>query len=112
MKKVDGEVRFDQEKYIIEKIQPIHLNRGRRGRKEEPLEDDEFKEYRSALYKVSWVAHQTRPEVAGAVAILASRLHRATIQDAIALNKIGHLRSSSKQELKIRPFDPEKMTFR
>ena len=112
VKKVDGEIRFDQEKYIIEKIQPIHLNRGRRGKKEEPLEDDEFKEYRSALYKVSWVAHQTRPEVAGAVAILASRLHRATIQDAITLNKaIGHLRSSSKQELRIRPFDPEKMTF-
>ena len=112
VKKVDGEIRFDQEKYIIEKIQPIHLNRGRRGRKEESLEDDEFKEYRSALYKVSWVAHQTRPEVAGAVAILASRLHKATIQDAITLNKaIGHLRSSSKQELRIRPFDPEKMTF-
>lgn len=112
VKMCDGEIRFDQEKYIVEKIHPLLIPRGRRGKKEEPLEEEEFKEYRSALYKVSWVAHQTRPEVSGAVAILASRLHKATIQDSITLNKaIGHLRSTSKQELRIRPFDPEKMTF-
>eukprot|EP00434_Breviolum_minutum_P029882 symbB.v1.2.026423.t1/scaffold2638.1/size74318/2 len=112
VKMCDGEIRFDQEKYIVEKIHPLQIPRGRRGKKEEPLEEEEFKEYRSVLYKVSWVAHQTRPEVSGAVAILASRLHKATIQDSITLNKaIGHLRSTSKQELRIRPFDPEKMTF-
>ena len=34
------------------------------------------------------MAHQTRPEAAGAVSILLSRVHGATIQDAITLNKM------------------------
>ena len=108
----DGEIRFQQEKYILEKIQPLVLSRVRRSKKEEVLEAEEFTEFRSALYKVAWVSHQTRPEVAGTVAILSSRLQNATIQDAILLNKaIGHLRSTSKQELRIRPFEAKSMTF-
>ena len=106
------EVRFDQEKYIIEKIHPMELSRGRRGKKEDALSEEEFRAFRSTLYRVSWVAHQTRPEVSGTVSILASRMHNARVSDAIYLNKaIGHLRSSATQPLRIRGYEPQQMTF-
>ena len=109
----DGpEIRFSQEKYVVEKIHPIELSRGRRGKKEDPLTEEEFKSFRSMLYRISWVAHQTRPEVSGTVSILASKMHRATVQEAVLLNKaVGHLRSTSKQALRIRGFESSSMTF-
>lgn len=106
------EIRFDQEKYIIEKIHPVELSRGRRGKKDDALTEEEFKDFRSKLYRVSWVAHQTRPEVSGATSILASRVHSAKVADAIYLNKaIGHLRSTATQPLRIRGYEPQQMTF-
>ena len=105
-------IRMDQEKYILEKLEAISLSRSQRAEKEAPLEEEEFKQFRSMLYKVSWVAHQTRPEAAGTVSILSSRLHKANVEDIILLNKmVGYLRSSSSQGLRIRRFDPKEMTF-
>ena len=103
-----GEIWLDQEKYIVEKIQPLTIGKGRRACKEDPLTAAEFSEYRSMLYKISWVAHQTRPEVSGAVSLLASRMHQACVQDMILLNKMaGHLRDTAKQPLRIRPFSDD-----
>ena len=112
IKQLPNEIRLDQEKYIVEKIEAVQLTRGRRSMKEAPLDEQEFKDFRSMLYKISWVAHQTRPEAAGTVSILSSRLHRATIADVITLNKmVGHLRSTSTQGLRIRAFESRTMTF-
>ena len=108
----NGEIHLSQEKYILEKLAAVEISKGRRGKKEDVLNEKEFADYRSMLYRISWVAHQTRPEVAGGVSILASRLHQATVSDLILLNKmVGHLRSSAKQALRIRPFEPSTMTF-
>lgn len=86
------------------------FSRRRRGNKESLLNETEFKEFRS--YRVSWVAHQTRPEAAGTVSILSSRLHNATVNDGIHLNKMnGHLRSTASQGLRIRALDSKEMTF-
>ena len=112
VRKEGNEIRMDQEKYIVEKLEPIHLSKGRRSNKEAALLEEEFKEFRSMLYRVSWLAHQTRPEAAGVVSILSSRLHQATVNDAIMLNKmVGHLRSTSKQFLRIRGFKKDEMKF-
>jgi hypothetical protein len=111
-KKTHAEVRMDQEKYILEKLEAIPLSKGRRSNKDEPLTEEEFKLFRSMLYRVSWVAHQTRPEASGTVSILSSRLHSARIRDVVDLNKmIGHLRSTSSQGLRFKQFKPEEMTF-
>ena len=83
-----GEIHFHQDKYIVEKIHPIDLSRGRRGTKDAALTEEEFSSFRSMLYRVSWLAHQTRPEVCGAVSILALHMRQATVQDLIYLNKV------------------------
>ena len=71
-----------------------------------------FEDFRSMLYKVNWVAHQTRPEAAGIVSILASRLKNATVHDISCLNKlISHLRSTASQPLVLHKFSNRDMVF-
>ena len=107
-----NEIKLHQEKYILEKLEPMTFSKGRRSSKDSPLTEAEFKDFRSLLYRVSWVVHQTRPEAAGTVSILSSRLHSATVNDGIHLNKmIGHLRSTAGQGLRIRAFNSKEMTF-
>lgn len=86
--------------------------RGRLGDKTELLTEDEFEQYRSLLYKINWVAHQTRPEAAGAVSILSSRLQHATVHDLCCVNKLAiHLRNTAQQHLILHKFDNQKMIF-
>jgi len=112
VKKTEDKITMHQEKYIVEKIHPLKLSKGRASCKEADLEPDEFEEYRSLLYKINWLAHQTRPEAAGVVSILASRLKRPTIHDVCCLNKLAmHLRGSAQQSLTLHRFDNNKMIF-
>ena len=88
------------------------LAKGRSQDKSAPLSDEEFQLFRSVLYRVNWVAHQTRPDAAGPVSILASRLHRATVHDWQCLSKlVYHLRSTAQQPLVLHKFRSQDMVF-
>ncbi len=64
------------------------------------------------LYKVHWVAHQSRPEASGVVSILSSRLQVASVHDLVCLNKlISYLRNTAQQCLMLHRFDSNKMVF-
>ena len=105
-----GRIEMNQEKYILEKLHPVKLSLGRKGNKSATLQPDEFESFRSMLYRVAWVAHQTRPEAAGAVNILSSRLKEAVIHDICCLNKlIVHLRNTAQQSLTLRSFNNDDM---
>ena len=108
----DNKVIMHQEKYILEKLFPVHLKKGRLSDRSSPLDSEEFESFRSMLYKVNWVGHQTRPEACGVISILASRLKNATVHDVACLNKlISHLRSTASQPLVLHKFDNNKMTL-
>ncbi len=112
VKFLEDRVCMDQEKYILEKLIPYKLPRGRLSDKTALLIDDDFEAHRSLLYRVNWVAHQTRPEVAGVVSLLSSRLKQATIHDLCCLNKaVQHLRSTAQQSLTLHKFRNDKMVF-
>lgn len=51
IKKEGNEIRMNQEKYIIEKMEAVHLSKGRRSNKDAPLSEEEFKDFRSMLYR-------------------------------------------------------------
>ena len=51
------------------------------------MEEAEFNEFRSAVYEVSWVAKESRPEVSGTASILAQRMTDAKVKDIHVLNK-------------------------
>ena len=89
-----------------------HASQGFHGNKTSLLEPEEFEQYRSLLYKINWVAHQTRPEAAGVVILLSSRLNRANIYDLSCLNKLAVLlRSTAQHPLVLHRFESNKMIF-
>lgn len=97
-----------QEKYIVEKVFLIKISRGSAKEKSKLLDKDLFEQFRSLLYKINWVAHQTRPEAAGIVSILSTRLRKATYHDLMCLNKIAsHLRNTAQQCLTLHRFGPK-----
>ena len=105
-------IQLHQEKYIIEKIIPVRMPKGMVSNKEQSLEPEIFEQFRSLLYKINWVAHQTRPEAAGVVSILSSRLHQAKVHDLVCLNKLAsYLRNTAQQSLTLLRFDPKKVVF-
>ena len=103
---------IDQEKYVTEQIHPILLPKGRKSAKDQKLSPEEFQSFRSLIYKINWVARETRPEVAGTASIMASRHPSTTIQDIITVNKVvNFLRSTASRPLTIWKFPPEEMCF-
>lgn len=112
VKFLDDKVCMDQEKYILEKLTPYKLPKNRLSDKKAFLTGPDFESFRSLLYRVNWVAHQTRPEVSGVVSLLSSRLRNATVHDLCCLNKaVNHLRSTAQQTLVLHKFQNDKMIF-
>eukprot|EP00959_Pyramimonas_sp_CCMP1952_P433770 9083339-Pyramimonas_sp.AAC.1 len=102
----------DMEKYILEEVRPVTVQKGRLARRDLPLEPEEFKALRSLVYKFNWIGRETRPEAAGVASILASRLKAATTGDISLANKlVRHLRSSASRGLIVWKLDPEQMSF-
>ncbi|CAK9063078.1 unnamed protein product [Durusdinium trenchii] len=112
VKVLPDRIEMHQEKYILEKIQPVKMTPGRKAEKADQLTSEEFELFRSMLYRIAWVAHQTRPEAAGVVSILASRLKEATVHDVCCLNRLAaHLRNTAQQVLTIHSFKTEDMVL-
>jgi hypothetical protein len=103
---------IDQNKYIQEQIHPIQLVKGRRQATDRNLSTEEFNSLRSLIYKINWVARESRPEAAGLASIMASKLKEAKIDDILTVNKfVNFLRSTAERPLKIWRFDPSAMCF-
>ena len=112
VKQMDDKILMSQEKYIVEKLQQVKVPKGKASCKEELLDSELFEEYRSMLYRVSWLSHQTRPEACGIVSILSTRLNRASIYDLCCLNKlVAHIKSTASQPLVLHKFKNEDMLF-
>ena len=112
VKVLQDRIEVTQEKYILENLQPIYLGKGRKRAKDAPLLDHEFEQARSLLYKISWVAKETRPEASGLVSIIASRLAHGTIEDILLMNKmVTHLRSTAQRPLILWKMNPDTLSF-
>ena len=105
-------VLIDQGKYIREQVRPVLLEKHRKQDKRAALTKDEFQLLRSAIYKITWLAKESRPEMAGLASIMASRLTVATIEDILTVNKcINHLHNTADRPLILWKFDPKEMAF-
>ena len=101
-------VLVDQEKYILEKLHPVLLQE--KQQKDRRLSLDEFNQLRSLVYKISWVAKESRPEASGSASILAQHLKAPTVSDVLIANRVvKFLRSSASQCLTIWRHDPKNL---
>ena len=97
---LEDRVLLDQEKYITEQVTPIPLPKHRRAMKDAELTEEEFQAMRSAVYKINWIAKETRPEMSGLASIMASKLKKAVIDDILVINKsINFLRATASRPL-------------
>ena len=64
------------------------MGNGRSMAKSSELSDSERKEFRSLIGQSSWIATQTRPDIAFDVCELSGHCRNATVADAVRLNKI------------------------
>ena len=104
----DQYVLVDQDKYILEKLHPALLKE--KQQKDRRLSLDEFNQLRSLVYKISWVAKESRPEASGSASILAQHLKAHTVSDVLIANRVvKFLRSSASQCLTIWRHDPRNL---
>ena len=104
----DQYVLVDQEKYIVEKLHPVLLRE--KQQKDRRLSLDEFNQLRSLVYKISWVAKESRLEASGSASILAQHLKAPTVSDVLIANRVvKFLRSSASQCLTIWRHDPKNL---
>ena len=92
---LEDRITLQQEKYILEQLHPVALAKGRRLEKDSELTPEEFQAFRSVIYRINWVAKETRPEMSGLASIMASKLNSATVEDVLTVNKnVNFLRNS------------------
>eukprot|EP00439_Symbiodinium_sp_Y106_P059202 s5068_g8.t1 len=109
---LQDKILVDQEKYILEQLQPISLAKGRRAHKDEGLLPEEHTAFRSMIYRISWVGKECRPEMCGLASIMASRLDQATVSDALIVNQcVNHLRNTASRALTIWKIKPDQLSF-
>lgn len=95
-----------------EELTPAPVARGRRGKHHLPLTPEEFSSFRPMLYKVNWLARESRPEASGIVSILAWHLAHATLRDIWHPNRlIRKIRDAASHPTITWPYEPEAMSF-
>ena len=83
----DYTLEVDMQKYVIERLAPMHLERGRRSRPDDPATEDERNRFRGAVGSLAWAAKKCRPDAAAAASIMASRMSNLRVADIVEINK-------------------------
>ena len=84
---VAGGITVSQYNYA-DLLAPLRMGNGRSVAKSSELSESERKEFRSLIGQLSWIATQTRPDIAFDVCELSGHCRNATVADAVRLNKI------------------------
>eukprot|EP00971_Amphidinium_carterae_P350045 6491357-Amphidinium_carterae.1 len=92
--------------YVAEKLKPVVVDKTRKGKLDQELNEQERATFRTVLMKLMWVSRQCRPELLGTCTILSSKVTVATIRDLLELGKlVSHLLSTPNLGLTIHPID-------
>ena len=84
----DFSISIDQEHYV--KISKIDLTRSRRRQRYSFCDDAEISQLRACLGALSWLAKETRPDIAGRVALLQQSFPHPRVRDLVEANSIVH----------------------
>jgi len=108
----DGRILVDQEKYILEQVRPMRLERERKREPTSLLTEVEIRTFRGIAAQIQWVARESRPDVAGSASLLNGCLPEPKVSDALMANKVATmLRSTATQYITLWPLDASTLTF-
>ena len=84
----DYSITVNQENYVQEKLFEIHLEKSRKKRRFSFCDDKEVSSLRASVGTLAWLAKESRPDIAGRVALLQQVFPRPRIKDIIEANSI------------------------
>ena len=79
----DGSIQSDQQFYTESRVKPIELSRERRRRKSSLCNPDEIEQLRALIGVLSWLAKETRCDLAGKTALLQQAFPKPLVRDLI-----------------------------
>ena len=83
----DFSIQLEQNSYI-DGIEPVSISKQQSRMRNENLNPDELKRFRSLIGQLSWIAGQTGPDIAFDTYELSSCAKNATVQDLLRANKV------------------------
>ena len=82
----DGQI--DMEKFVLERLHEVKLEKGRAGCKKEDAAEQEKSDAGAACGALNWSSKEGRPDVSGPSSLMSSRLCRLTVEDVQMLNEV------------------------
>ena len=86
----DFSIVVNQENYIQEKLFEINLEKQRKKKRYTFCDEKEITQLRASVGALAWLAKESRPDIAGRVALLQQVFPRPRIKDIIEANSITH----------------------
>ena len=112
IRQVGEDILIDMKAFIEERLQPVDLEKSRKGQKDAKLNEEEVSKVRSTCGALNWAGREGRPDAAAAASMFSSMLQDMKISDVFELNKtVAALKRDSELALKIQPFNEAEMQW-
>lgn len=106
----DGSISLHQKQYIEEKLHDIELDKNRKKHRYSLCTSEEIEKLRGLIGALAWVAKESRPDVAGRVALLQQSMPHPYVKDIIEGNQIAkELRQQPELGILIQPIPIDRL---
>ena len=104
----DGSITVNQDHYTREKLITIQIEKTRKRQRYSHCDEKEISNLRASVGALSWLAKESRPDLAGKVALLQQSFPRPRVRDLIEANNItAEAQKTPESGIRIMPIEPE-----
>ena len=105
----DAGILVDQKHYVKEKVNKIEIAKTRKAQRYSCCTDLEISQLRSLIGALSWLAKETRADLAGRVALLQQSFPRPRVRDMLLANQLAKEAEDFNIGIRISPIEPAKL---
>lgn len=85
---LDGEFQVNMEKVMLERLNEVGLEKGRKSDKKAKAAESEGAKARATCGSLNWLSKELRPDAAGPSSLLLAKLARLTVEDIVHMNYV------------------------
>ena len=106
----DGSILINQAIFAKDKIADITINRERKKHRYSFCDEEEISQLRTLLGSLSWLAKETRPDLAGPVALLQQAMPTTRVKDLVEGNLLAQeARRHAESGIRVMPIKPKNL---
>ena len=106
----DGSITVNQEHYTREKLITIPIEKNRKKQRYSHCSEGEISQLRASVGALSWLAKESRPDLAGKVALLQQSFPKPRVRDLLEANNITtEAQKTPESGIRIMPIDPQNL---